>query len=142
MIFARKCVTLLPIVFLRMRKPGFILLLFICCLCLTEAGKGMPVQIQTHAAGQSIDRTTDRQWLVERRCNSDLNLPSPLREVAPQQTARLSQHGGTVFSGRDERHAGRSNPSVWETSSTHPFVPVSGARAADYYVYRLRRLII
>lgn len=126
-----------------MRKPGLILLLFFCCLCLTEAGKGMPVPIQPHAAGQSIDRTADRQWLVEQQCNSDLNLPSPLREVGPQQTARLSQHGGSMLSDRHARTAtGRSNPFIRETLSTHPFVPVSGARAADYYVYRLRRLII
>lgn len=146
-IFAGKLVTLLPDYFRRMRKPGFILLLFICCLCLTAGGERTPERILPHPAGESLDRATDVQWLVERYGNSDLNLPQPMREVTPGQTARPAHHGGNFHA---DRHAQRLaacsthgiRGSGKETRFVHPFIPVSGARAADYYVYRLRRLII
>lgn len=126
-----------------MRKPGFILLLLLCCLCFTAGdGKGH-VCVPTHCAELTIDPACAEQWHCERICNSDLNLPRLTREVVPVQTVPASQQGGMSFAVRAlQRHATGGFGTLKGTSVFHYLILSSGARAADYYVYRLRRLII
>lgn len=92
-----------------------------------------------------IDRASAAEWLCERTCNSDLNLPRVCADVsaswaspaqsrtAGTQTARASLRRSTA---RHDAHNGG------ETSCDQPFDLSAGPHAVDYYVYRLRRLII
>lgn len=127
-----------------MRKLGFILLLAVSCLFTTGGGPKAHASRAVQSAVLSIDRAAADEWRCERICNSDLNVPRVLQEVTPVQASATSFRGAADTERLSLRHAaaGRGAGSLKATSCFNFPISVFGVRAADYYVFRLRRLII
>lgn len=125
-----------------MRMLTLILLgLFSCLIC---GGSTAPY---TPSAGTaevvlSVDTASSEQWLCERECNSDLNLPRVLSDVAPSANTPLPQ--------RDVRGAERfavkcgvaCSDGIRESSRFGLQNLSACVCRVDYYIYRLHRLII
>lgn len=91
----------------------------------------------------ALDGAPDDAWHCLRHCNADPELPRLLREVTP--ATLLFQRGGHAECARGaerffaERHAAGVSKAISEFESYNLSV---GLHAVDYYVYRLRRLLI
>lgn len=132
---------------MRMRKLGFILLALICCLTVAAGGGESAASHTVQMAVLTIDRTAADEWRCERICNSDLNLPRAVREVTPPQASapaplRVSLSDAARASLRHAAGLCAAAGYLKETPVFHVPIRFSGPRVADYYVYRLRRLII
>ena len=122
-----------------MRKIAIILSGLLCCLFYETGGRGIPASVAEHAAVTiSVDRASHDQWRCEREYNADLNLPRVAGEVSPAPVVPVSQRGGS-----DRFAANRFEAGVVKVTSEFKSSDLSvGLHAVDYYVYRLRRLII
>lgn len=129
-----------------MRKLLFIVLALAGCLLFTGQRGGAcvakPVRTAVFcAAGPQAD-----QWQCERVCNSDLNQPGLLRAAEACPVAPLFRPGGPGCSARTAARclaACGYGTGVARLTSTFRSSDLSvGTHAVDYYVYRLRRLII
>lgn len=89
-------------------------------------------------------RASRDQWRCEREYNADLNLPRVAGEVSPAPVVPVSQRGGSGTGQNADRFAaGRFEAGVVKVTSEFKSSDLSvGLHAVDYYVYRLRRLII
>lgn len=127
-----------------MRKAICLLLVLVGCLLL--AGRTMPRADRTAraAVALSVDRAAAEQWLCERSHNSDLNLPRiPCGLAAPQSRVVCSR--GPAYPVRAPFRCVSGPCPAGVVKITSPFGstrPVAVTHAVDYYVYRLRRLII
>ena len=111
-----------------MRKLLFIVLAFTACLLFPEGGDGACIRQQAPSAAFSAGDMHTDEWQCERTYNSDLNhQPRVLRE-AESCPAQPSWGCGTGVA---------KLTAAFRTSDLS-----AGPHAVDYYVYRLRRLII
>ena len=116
-----------------MRKIIVILLgLFGCLLFCGGGGRTLAHDAGHVSVTLSVDRASDAVWLCEREYNADLNLPRVLGEVSPESGPAADRYAA-------DRHARGSAKATSEFKSSDLSV---GLHAVDYYVYRLRRLII
>lgn len=129
-----------------MRKIIVILLGLFGCLLFCGGGGRMLMHDAGHAAVTlSVDRASDAVWHCEREYNADLNLPRVPGEVAPAPVAPVFHRGGHAESNpaadryAADRHVTGNTKVTSEFKSSDLSV---GLHAVDYYVYRLRRLII
>ena len=121
-----------------MRKIAIILSGLLCCLFYETGGRGIPASVAEHAAVTiSVDRASHDQWRCEREYNADLNLPRVAGEVSPAPVVPVSQRGGSGTGQNADRFAANRFESEFKSSDLSV-----GLHAVDYYVYRLRRLII
>lgn len=127
-----------------MRKVLLILFCLAACLHLNGRGAG----VQGKSAGSvvaAIDREAE-QWRCERVYNSDFNVPGDLRvEIPASVTApafRSAGYAGSVRAmlRRQAECALAATPGL--TSEYQSSCLSAFAYGPDYYVYRLRRLII
>lgn len=128
-----------------MRKALCILLLLVGCLSLTGGATPRADEAGGPTAALSVDRAAAEQWLCERSHNSDLTLPRIPSGVAAPQTRVASPRGSDA----DPVHAlfrRTSGPCTTGVAKiTSPFgsiYPLAVTHPVDYYVYRLRRLLI
>ena len=128
-----------------MRKLFLIVLALAGCLLFSE-GRGDAHAAQTvRTAVLSVGNAPADQWQCERVCNSDLNQPRVLREAETSPAAPLFQRGGLHSAGRAALRCVASCGGTGVAKFTSKFRSSSlcaGLHAVDYYVYRLRRLII
>ena len=128
-----------------MRKLFFILLALAGCLLFSES-RGDACVVQTaRTAVLSVGNAPADQWQCERICNSDLNQPRVLREAETSPAAHLFQRGSLHTAARAALRcvALCGGTGVAKLISTYHSNDLSvGLHAVDYYVYRLRRLII
>lgn len=127
-----------------MRKLGFILAALICCLFTATGGGEAPASPAAPTAILTFSHAAADQWRCERAYNSDLNLSRAFQEVTPVQVPPVTFRGGAANADRPSLRFGACDcaGSLKATSIFNFPIPLSGGRAADYYVYRLRRLII
>ncbi len=131
-----------------MRKLLFIVLAFAASLLFSEGSDSVRVWQQTRLAAFSVGDTRADEWQCERMYNSDLNhQPRVLREAEACPTTPSFRLGGQQVLA--ERAAVRCAVScgcgtgVARLTSAFQSSDLSaGLHAVDYYVYRLRRLII
>ena len=118
-----------------MRKIAIILSGLLCCLFYETGGRGIPASVAEHAA---VTISVDREY------NADLNLPRVAGEVSPAPVVPVSQRGGSGTGQNADRFAAnRFEAGVVKVTSEFKSSDLSvGLHAVDYYVYRLRRLII
>lgn len=131
-----------------MRKIAMVLCVLLVCLLCGPNGNASALHSVAHSAAPSslvLDRSASEQWLCERKFNSDLGLPRIAAQTSPAtltppalRDARSILRQGVkcgVACGRDG--------GVVSLVSEYRFIPLCGrASVVDYYVYRLRRLII
>lgn len=131
----------------RMRKTVLILLGVVLYLLLGASGAipagSQPERIRpSHGAWLVQDGTLD-EYACERVCNSDLQLPATVRLAAPCATERQrgfdASERAPLTRGCRWLACGRRQRGY---SVHHVYMFPAGARAADYYVYLLRRLLI
>lgn len=128
-----------------MRKIAIILLGLLGCLFYeTGGGRAFTVDPVHAAVTISVDRASDDVWRCEREYNANLNLPRVLGEVSPAPVVPVSQRGSTDTGKNADRFAAnRYDAGIAKVTSEFKSSDLSvGLHAVDYYVYRLRRLII
>lgn len=127
-----------------MKKIRNIIVLLLCVtagLLSTENDRASRISCEEIRASLSIDRTQSDQWQCERICNSDLNLTGTSGHTLSVQLPAFVRPGA-------ERAADCAAASCTARlaqrlrRSDMNCLCLSGTRAADYYVYRLCRLII
>ena len=131
-----------------MRKLLFIVLAFTACLLFPEGGDGVRIRQQAPSAAFSAGDVRADQWQCERTYNSDLHhQPRVLREAETCPAQPSFRHGDRQVPA--ERAVVRALAScgcgtgVAKLTSAFQSSDLSaGPHAVDYYVYRLRRLII
>lgn len=115
--------------------------LFSCLLCGGSTASYAPAATPQDVV-LSVDTAPSEQWLCERECNSDLNLPRVVSDVAPASNAPLPQRDVRDM----ERFAVKCSVAYSEgtcEASRFGFQNLSACVCrVDYYVYRLHRLII
>ena len=130
-----------------MRKLLFIVLALAACLAFPAGRGGVDAVRQACPAVFSAGDTRADEWQCERTYNSDLNhQPRVLREAEACPEVPVFRHGGQPSASRAVVRASAScgcGTGVARLTSTFQSSDLSaGPRAVDYYVYRLRRLII
>lgn len=128
-----------------MRKIAIILLGLLGCLFYETDGCGSFTAGPVHAAVTiSVDRASDDIWRCEREYNANLNLPRVPGEISPAQAVPVFQRGSTDAGRNADRFAAnRYDAGIAKVTSEFKSSDLSvGLHAVDYYVYRLRRLII
>ena len=128
-----------------MRKLFFILLALAGCLLFSESRGDVCAVGAARTAVLSVGNAPADQWQCERICNSDLNQPRVLREAEASPAAPMFQRGGLHMAARAALRcvASCGGTGVAKLISTYRSNDLSvGPHAVDYYVYRLRRLII
>ena len=128
-----------------MRKLFFILLALAGCLLFSESRGDVCAVGAARTAVLSVGNAPADQWQCERICNSDLNQPRVLREAEASPTAPMFQRGSLHTAARAALRcvALCGGTGVAKLISTYQSNDLSvGPHAVDYYVYRLRRLII
>lgn len=128
-----------------MRKLFFILLALAGCLLFSESRGDVCVVGAARTAVFSVGNAPADQWQCERICNSDLNQPRVLREAEASPAAPMFQRGSLHTAARAALRcvALCGGTGVAKLISTYQSNDLSvGPHAVDYYVYRLRRLII
>ena len=129
-----------------MRKLLFIILALVGCLLFSEGSNGVCTRESAHSAVLSSSDMHVDQWQCERVYNSDLNQPRVLGEAEACPTAPSFQRTGPASAARFALHCVtlcHCGTGVVKLTSTFqsPYFSL-GLHAVDYYVYRLRRLII
>lgn len=128
-----------------MRKLFFILLALAGCLLFSESRGDVCAVGIARTAVLSVGNAPADQWQCERICNSDLNQPRVLREAEASPAAPMFQRGSLHTAARAALRcvALCGGTGVAKLISTYQSNDLSvGPHAVDYYVYRLRRLII
>lgn len=128
-----------------MRKLLIILLALAGSLLFSEGRSTAHAAQTVRTAVLSVGNAPADQWQCERICNSDLNQPRVLREVEASPAAPMFQRGGLQGAARAALRcvASCGGTGVAKLISTYKSNDLSvGPHAVDYYVYRLRRLII
>ena len=128
-----------------MRKLFFILLALAGCLLFSESRGDVCAVGAARTAVLSVGNAPADQWQCERICNSDLNQPRVLREAEVSPAAPMFQRGSLHTAARAALRcvALCGGTGVAKLISTYQSNDLSvGPHAVDYYVYRLRRLII
>lgn len=128
-----------------MRKIAIILLGLLGCLFYEMGGGRAFTAAPVHAAVTiSVDRASDDVWRCEREYNANLNLPRVPGEVSPAPAMPVFQRGSTDAGRNADRFAAdRFDAGIAKVTSKFRSSDLSvGLHAVDYYVYRLRRLII
>ncbi|SEA98298.1 hypothetical protein SAMN05444145_11154 [Alistipes timonensis JC136] len=128
-----------------MRKLFFILLALAGCLLFSESRGDVRAVGAARTAVLSVGNAPADQWQCERICNSDLNQPRVLREAEASPAAPMFQRGSLHTAARAALRcvALCGGTGVAKLISTYQSNDLSvGPHAVDYYVYRLRRLII
>lgn len=128
-----------------MRKLFFILLALAGCLLFSESRGDVCAVGVARTAVLSVGNAPADQWQCERICNSDLNQPRVLREAEASPAAPMFQRGSLHTAARAALRcvALCGGTGVAKLISTYQSNDLSvGPHAVDYYVYRLRRLII
>lgn len=128
-----------------MRKLFFILLALAGCLLFSESRGDVCAVGAARTAVFSVGNAPADQWQCERICNSDLNQPRVLREAEASPAAPMFQRGSLHTAARAALRcvALCGGTGVAKLISTYQSNDLSvGPHAVDYYVYRLRRLII
>ena len=128
-----------------MRKLFFILLALAGCLLFSESRGDVCDVGAARTAVLSVGNAPADQWQCERICNSDLNQPRVLREAEASPAAPMFQRGSLHTAARAALRcvALCGGTGVAKLISTYQSNDLSvGPHAVDYYVYRLRRLII
>ena len=128
-----------------MRKLFFILLALAGCLLFSESRGDVCAVGAARTAVLSVGNAPADQWQCERICNSDLNQPRVLREAEASPVAPMFQRGSLHTAARAALRcvALCGGTGVAKLISTYQSNDLSvGPHAVDYYVYRLRRLII
>lgn len=134
-----------------MRKIAFILAL-LCCLVGFANRSAYPAHLGAQPAATLSGRVillssgcADNDRLrCEREYNSDLNLPRPAPDVHPQTVTLPQLRNANPVFGRKAQHqaAARDAGLLKETCSFVLDLLSAAPHGVDYYVYRLRRLII
>ncbi|WP_290540748.1 hypothetical protein [Alistipes sp.] len=130
-----------------MRKLLFIVLAFAAVLLFSESGNGVCTRWQAPAAAFLAGDNAD-EWQCERTHNSDLNhQPRVFREANSCPAQPSFRYGDrqipaerAVVRGAALRGCGTGVSKLTATFQTSDLS--AGPHAVDYYVYRLRRLII
>ena len=128
-----------------MRKLFFILLALAGCLLFSESRGDVCAVGAARTAVLSVGNAPADQWQCERICNSDPNQPRVLREAEASPAAPMFQRGSLHTAARAALRcvALCGGTGVAKLISTYQSNDLSvGPHAVDYYVYRLRRLII
>ena len=128
-----------------MRKLFFILLALAGCLLFSESRGDVCAVGAARTAVLSVGNAPADQWQCERICNSDLNQPRVLRAAHAAPAAPMFQRGSLHTAARAALRcvALCGGTGVAKLISTYQSNDLSvGPHAVDYYVYRLRRLII
>ena len=128
-----------------MRKLFFILLALAGCLLFSESRGDVCAVGAARTAVLSVGNAPADQWQCERICNSDLNQLRVLREAEASPAAPMFQRGSLHTAARAALRcvALCGGTGVAKLISTYQSNDLSvGPHAVDYYVYRLRRLII
>ena len=128
-----------------MRKLLFILLALAGCLLFSEGREGLRTVRTAPVAELSVCNVSAAQWQCERICNSDLNQPRVFRETEASPAAPMFLRGSLHTAVRAALRcvASCGGTGVAKLISTYRSNDLSvGQHAVDYYVYRLRRLII
>ena len=128
-----------------MRKLLIILLAWAGSLLFSEGRSTAHAAQTVRTAVLSVGNAPADQWQCERICNSDLNQPRVLREAEASPAAPMFQRGGLQGAARAALRcvASCGGTGVAKLISTYKSNDLSvGPHAVDYYVYRLRRLII
>ena len=128
-----------------MRKLFFILLALAGCLLFSESRGDVCAVGAARTAVLSVGNAPADQWQCERICNSDLNHPRVLRVAEASPAAPMFQRGSLHTAARAALRcvALCGGTGVAKLISTYQSNDLSvGPHAVDYYVYRLRRLII
>ena len=131
-----------------MRKLLFIVLAFTACLLFPEGGDGACIRQQAPSAAFSAGDMHADEWQCERTYNSDLNhQPRVLREAESCPVQPSFRYGDrqvpaerAVVRGAASWGCGKGVAKL--TAAFQTFDLSAGPHAVDYYVYRLRRLII
>ncbi len=128
-----------------MRKLFFLLLVLAGCLLFSEGREGLRTVRPAPVAVFSVGNASADQWQCERICNSDLIRPHVLREAEAAPAAPVFRRGSLHTAARAAWRcaASRGGMGIARFFSTYRSDDLSvGPHAVDYYVYRLRRLII
>lgn len=127
-----------------MRNLLFIVLAFTACLLFSEGGDGVRIRQQAPSAAFSAGDVRADQWQCERTYNSDLNRqPRVLREAETCPAQPSFRHGDRQVSAERAVASCGCGTGVAKLTSAFQSSDLSaGPHAVDYYVYRLRRLII
>lgn len=126
-----------------MRKLAYIFTLLCCLFLLVEGERERDVVLPvTPIEELTQGNGTRSEWLCERHYNSDLELPRLFTESSSVTVTTLCLCGARLFV-PTHYMAGRLAP-TFHFLPRYCSVPMSGAvtRAADFYVYRMRRLLI
>lgn len=127
-----------------MRK--FILILFglFCCLFYETSSATVADKGEYAAATVTDNNAQDNVWRCQREYNADLGLPRLAGEISPAPISRLLHRAETAVNHTiDPCPVRRSDAEILQATSKFKSLDLSvGVRAADYYVFRLRRLII
>lgn len=128
-----------------MRKLLFILAAFTACLLFAERDGAVRVRQAAPTAAFSAGEMHADQWRCERSYNSDLNQPRVLRVAEAEQSVPSFRHSGPDRAERPVLRCAASCGGTGVAKLTAEFQSSdlsAGLHAVDYYVYRLRRLII
>lgn len=129
-----------------MRKLLFILLALAGCLLFSEGSGDVHAREAVHSAVFSSSDMHVDQWQCERVYNSDLNQPRVSGEAEASPSGPTFQRTGPGWAARLALHCVASchcgTGVVKLTSAFRSLYLSPGLHAVDYYVYRLRRLII
>ena len=131
-----------------MRKLLFIVVAFTACLLFPEGGDGACIRQQAPSAAFSAGDMHTDEWQCERTYNSDLNhQPRVLREAESCPAQPSFRYGDrqvpaerAVVRGAASWGCGTGVAKLTAAFRTSDLS--AGPHAVDYYVYRLRRLII
>ena len=131
-----------------LRKLVFIVLAFTACLLFPEGGDGACIRQQAPSAAFSAGDMHADEWQCERTYNSDLNhQPRVLREAESCPVQPSFRYGDrqvpaerAVVRGAASWGCGTGVAKLTAAFRTSDLS--AGPHAVDYYVYRLRRLII
>lgn len=139
-----------------MRKIAFILALLCCLVGFSDRSTHL-VHRCTEPSAALAGRASDLPVVLlssgcvdndrlrcQREYNSDLNLPRPAPDVHPQSVTLPQLRNANPVSGRKAQHlaAARDAGLLKATCSFVHDLLSAAPHGVDYYVYRLRRLII
>ncbi|MEG1672968.1 MAG: hypothetical protein RRZ83_01450 [Alistipes sp.] len=127
-----------------MRRLTIILCVILLSWCCgAKASVAEPCHTTTCSAQIGIDASTSNELRCEREYNSDLHLPRPLAEMEPVRTLSLRLLSNPERMGvKCGIPVGREGCNVDCLPEFTHNVLLAGGDAVDYYIYRLRRLLI
>lgn len=124
-----------------MRRVLFIMAAALWGLCLSNSAIATVAEVEGIAIAATIDAESPLDdFRVERRYGSDLRLPQPVRVASVEQSVvSFRSAEGHLRHAATLSHATTPYGCAYRYWALFPTLP---RRVADYYVVRLRRLII